>query len=389
MLNRAETMLEQFCKQVRLSPEPRVQARISWLLDHGAHAAKRVSSSLSVSIAAAALLCPRASACLAADPDLLALAGAVLATYRAGGGGGRDRGDGGSGTGRTARRTKVFLPLGEELLRAAGGRARGRLLEAIDSGKKVPRGSPSLLTVGENGGGSSGGAEIDGVGGSGSEQSRSGQVAVVEGQEQQQQRRLSPTVSTPLPAGDEHGRQARRRRGCTVWETPRGMGLTPRTPGAQKQTPYTTGDGGDGTDSATRVGQPPRARGQTVWETPRGVGLTPKIPGAERRVEDDYGPGSASRLFQPPRARGQTVWETPRGVGLTPRTPGAGSRERYFSANGGDKRDATGGGGVEERKGEGRHDPGSAATAHQRPRARGQTLWETPRGVGLTPKTQG
>ncbi|CAN0204489.1 unnamed protein product [Scytosiphon promiscuus] len=48
-----------------------------------------------------------------------------------------------------------------------------------------------------------------------------------------------------------------------------------------------------------------------------------------------------------------------------------------------------GSGGVGERESEDRSDAGRVATADQRPRARGQTVWETPRGVGLTPKTQG
>lgn len=394
----------------------------------------------------------------------MALAGAVLATYRGDGDGG---GDDGSGTVGTGGQTKAFLPLGEELLRAAGGQARSRLREVIDSGKKLPRQSPSLVSAG---GGISGGAEVDGVVGSGSEHSRDGQAAAFEGRKHQQQQNFS-TVSTPVSAGDEHDAR-RRRRGCTVWETPRGMGLTPKTPGARRQSPYTpAADGEEDAGSAVRVDRQSRARGQTVWETPRGVGLTPKTPSAASRApyssadggddggataggglekeseirydqdggapsvfqqprargqtvwetprgvgltpktrgagwsgpyysvnggveerkkgEDSHGAGSTPALFQPPRARGQTVWETPRGVGLTPKTPGAGSSGRYFSANGGDKRDSIGRSrGVEEQKGGDRYDTGSEPTVYQRPRARGQTVWETPRGMGLTPKTR-
>ncbi|CAN0204555.1 unnamed protein product, partial [Scytosiphon promiscuus] len=295
LLDRAETSLDQFCKQVRLSPEFRVQARLSWLLDRGANTAAAVSggasSSLCISTAAAALLCPRASACLAADPDLLALAGAVLATHSGGGGSGGGRrgpGDGGRGTGPPACRRRAFLPLGEELLRAAGGRARGRLLEAIDGAKKLPRDSSSPAMAEGNGSGISGGAEGGGVGGRGGGHSRDGQVALLDVQrqgqqeQQQQQQQLFSTVSTPAPAGDEQGAR-RRRRGCTVWETPRGMGLTPKTLGADRQTPHPTAGGEDDTGSSIRAGHRSRARGHTVWETPRGVGLTPKTPGARSR----------------------------------------------------------------------------------------------------------
>ncbi|CAB1109957.1 unnamed protein product [Ectocarpus sp. CCAP 1310/34] len=86
ILGTAETVFDRFCEQVRLTPEVRIQARLSWLLDSGApgkagSSVPASSCSVCVSTAAAALLCPKASACLAADSDLLAMAGAVLATH--------------------------------------------------------------------------------------------------------------------------------------------------------------------------------------------------------------------------------------------------------------------------------------------------------------------
>ncbi|CAM9891539.1 unnamed protein product, partial [Ectocarpus fasciculatus] len=97
-LGAAEAIFDRFCEQVCLSPEPRVQARLSWLLDNGASGKAGSGVSLCVSTAAAALLCPKTSACLASDPDLLAMAGAVLARH----GGSRgvdDSGDDGGGGG--------------------------------------------------------------------------------------------------------------------------------------------------------------------------------------------------------------------------------------------------------------------------------------------------
>ena len=169
--------------------------------------------------------------------------------------------------------------------------------------------------------------------------------------------------------------------------------------------------------------QQPRARGQTVWETPRGVGLTPKTPGVRTGTAplsaigyhgansddgDDTGPGcpsSASSAYhrQQPRVRGQTVWETPRGVGLTPRTAPAAAAAAAAAAaseadralcSSGEAKDRNGGGGytgvgVEECKGETPDAAGREPGGYKQPRARGQTVWETPRGVGLTPKTTG
>ncbi|CAN0554667.1 unnamed protein product, partial [Ectocarpus sp. 12 AP-2014] len=76
VLGTVETVFDRFCEQVRLSPEVRIQARLSWLLDSGASgkagsSVPASSSSVCVSTAAAALLCPKASACLGADPDLM------------------------------------------------------------------------------------------------------------------------------------------------------------------------------------------------------------------------------------------------------------------------------------------------------------------------------
>lgn len=415
------------------------------------------SAFLCVSTAAAALVRPRASACLAADPDLVALAGATLAKLGESGGAGGDSGAGGGGEGgevkeQAARLAAAVLPLAEDLLRAAGVEARGRLRDVLSRGRKRQRDSTPTLVAG--------GAVSDGVtparrdGGHGTpahgsngaaaaataaagEHSNKKRVLGVWQQQQpqqmQQHQRLSlsqpsPAASTPVPRGGENG-PSRRDRGCTVWETPRGVGLTPKTPGALRGMPSSAtrnGDDGGGRagglerpdchSSASSVQQQPRARGQTVWETPRGVGLTPKTPGARRvaplsaarngeegtggRAGDRGGlecPGSASSAYRKPRARGQTVWETPRGVGLTPKTPGVASGSLQLSAErGGRKGGGTGGGGgggcgggVEERKGEETTPAGDAPGMYQHPRARGQTVWETPRGVGLTPKTPG
>jgi len=400
-------------------------------------------ASLCVSTAAAALVRPRASACLAADPDLVALAGATLAKLGESGGGGNATGGGGGGEGgkgkeQAALRAAAVLPLAEDLLRAAGMEARGRLRDGLLSGQKRQRDSALPLAAG--------GAESDGVapargdegsgtparggtgdaGGRGSEDSHKkralGGWQQQRSQQQQQHHRqsqLSPAASTPAPQGSDNG-ASRRDRGCTVWETPRGVGLTPKTPGARRGVPFSAtrnDDGGGGFDrpgcpgSASSVHHQPRARGQTVWETPRGVGLTPETPGARRGMpfsatrdgEDTGGrggdrgglecSGSASSVYRKPRARGQTVWETPRGVGLTPKIPNAASQSPRFSAETGGRKGVDtgggGGGGVEECKGEETPAADGAPGTYQQPRARGQTVWETPRGVGLTPKTPG
>lgn len=414
-------------QQVRLPPEPRIQARLSWLLDNGASSAVSgggdgnggsVASSLYVSTAAAAFLCPRTSACVAADPDLLAIAKSILAKYGGGEIGSLSAAD---GTGQTANGTAKVLPLAKDLLRAAGERARARRLEGNSSGKKRPRDSSSRLCA-EGGGGISSNKGTSacrgfvtsspevGVANSNSEPSHKNRSVV------SQQQQLSPAVLTPVPLGNEHGAR-RRDRGCTVWETPRGVGLTPKTPSTRRgRLPLPAArveddgvyraDGIEGLDfpgSASSVCRQPRARGQTVWETPRGVGLTPRTPGVVPRGHDlsadggEYGDdagvgvenrrgggeytGSTSSAHLQPRARGQTVWETPRGVGLTPRTRGAAPRIKYSSPFGGENCDDAGG--------DMKENPGSASSVYQQPRARGQTVWETPRGVGLTPKTLG
>lgn len=374
-----------------------------------------MASFLSVSTAAAAVLCPRTSACLAADSDLLALAQKILARF-----GGSEIGCGGVGgrTEQAANQTGEVLSLVEDLLRAAGERARVRRLEGTNSGEKRPRDSPSRLCAGGGGGtfslkGTSACRgyetsypEIDNAD-SNSELSHKKRAVV------SQQQQLSPAVSTPLPLVNEHGAR-RRDRGCTVWETPRGVGLTPKTPSTRRCPPLPSSRSEDDAvhavegrgdldfpGSASSMYRHPRARGQTVWETPRGVGLTPQTSGVvprgrdlsadggeydenagggveKRRGEGEY-PGSTSSMYQQPRARGNTVWETPRGVGLTPKTPGAIPREQYSSAVGGENCEDAGGGMIEY--------PGSASSVYQQPRARGKTVWETPRGVGLTPKT--
>lgn len=140
-----------------------------------------------------------------------------------------------------------------------------------------------------------------------------------------------------------------------MWETPRGVGLTPRTSSKTRKDADDSGTG-DGEREAG-VDARRRERGQTVWQTPRGVGLTPRASATEeqpssagRRLEETVAGEHDEGLMidNARRERGQTVWQTPRGVGLTPRWNN------------------------EE---------------HQERRSRGNTVWETPRGVGLTPKT--
>ncbi len=381
----------------------------------------------------------------------MALAGATLAKLGECGG----AGDGGNGSGgggeagkareRAARLAAAVLPLAEDLLRAAGAEARGRLRTELSRGQKRQRDSAPPLVAGgavsdgvtpaRGGGGKvtpARGSNGDTAASDGGENShkkralggRQQQLPQQEQQRQRQSQQLSPAASTPVPRGGEHD-PSRRDRGCTVWETPRGVGLTPKIPGARTAVPpfsaTRNGDDGGGRaggldrpdcpGSASSVQQQPRARGQTVWETPRGVGLTPKTPGARggmmplsaaRNGEDAGGraggrggleyPGSASGAYQQPRARGQTVLETPRGVGLTPKTPSAASQSLQFSAERGGRTGSYAGGGdggVEESKGEEAPPAGDAPGTYQQPRARGQTVWETPRGVGLTPKTPG
>lgn len=390
-----------------MSPESRVQARICWLLDSGTPTAVTNTSGgsgcppprslLFVSTAAAALLRPRASAYLATDPDLVALAGAILAKFGEGGGGdgdGHSRG-GGGGEGKQGCQTAVFLPLAQDLLKAAGAAARERLL-LTGGGRKRPRDSPSRVPFG---GGVASPEELttayrNGLVGSGDESEHS-QKRPTPAKHQQQHR--PPAASTPLQQGNENG-AFRRDRGCTVWDTPRGVGLTTKTPGARR--PLSLSAIGSGSDdnagsgylsSVSSTNRQPRDRGHTVWETPRGVGLTLKTPGVRggpllsaigSGADDHAGsgfPSSVSSTNWQPRERGQTVWETPRGVGLTPKTPGA---------RGGPPLSTTGWGADDDDTGSGF--PGSAASSKCRqPRTRGQTLWETPRGVGLTPKAPG
>lgn len=175
---------------------------------------------------------------------------------------------------------------------------------------------------------------------------------------------------------------ARRERGRMDWETPRRVGPT-LSGGAQGRTV-----GGDGTpcyrlDGVEGGGGERRKRGQTVWATPRGVGLTPKAM-AVATVTPAAGDrdGDGSSCFQSPRARGQTVWETPRGVGLTPTgwtTPAVSHRKppsvsSVPTAESGDRKPSDRIGG-----------DGGVSSNGKKPRVRGQTVWETPRGVGLTP----
>lgn len=376
-----------------------------------------MASSLCISTAAAAFLCPRISACLEADPELLALSKAILSKF-----GGSEIGCGGVGgvTEQAANQTPEVFSLVEGLLWAAGDRARARRLEGINGGKKRRRDSPSRLCAGGSGGaypdkGAFEGRgyetfsrEVDNANGN-SELSHEKRAVVL------QQQELPPVMLTPVALGNEHGPR-RRDRGCTVWETPRGVGLTPKTPSTRRGLPPAAAsfedDAAYGTDriegldfpgSASSVYRRPRARGQTVWETPRGVGLTPKTLGdvptghnlsadggeygddgdggvEKRRGEGEYH-GSVSSVYQQPRARGQTVWETPRGVGLTPKTLRVAPMGKYSSAIDGESCGDAGSVMKEH--------PGSVSRVYEQPRARGQTMWETPRGVGLTPKTYG
>ena len=203
-------------------------------------------------------------------------------------------------------------------------------------------------------------------------------------------------------------------RGQTLWQTPRGVGLTPKKAGVRTGALYSDHDGEDdvdGTGGGNQQGEKdfgssfsferPRARGQTLWQTPRGVGLTPRKTtartgasplsvhyydnveecGGEDQQEGEHtGTASPGRRA---RARGQTLWQTPRGVGLTPKVEGPRTEEQLSVRHRGD-----GGGecGVEQRREQ--EQPGSALSA-DRPRAGGQTLWQTPRGVGPSPKMAG
>ncbi|CAM9891606.1 unnamed protein product, partial [Ectocarpus fasciculatus] len=183
---------------------------------------------------------------------------------------------------------------------------------------------------------------------------------------------LTPTTTPGARRASPLSSGPRRDRGCTVWETPRGVGLTPKTtPGAHNGTPVAAE-----AEAIEGLRYQGRARGQTVWETPRGVGLTPKItPGAHNGTPVAAEAEAIEGLRYQGRTRGQTVWETPRGVGLTPKAVGTGSIGPVSSAGGG---------------GSAQEDCYYPSSTHrQQPRARGQTVWETPRGVGLTPKAVG
>lgn len=372
---------------MRLSPAPRAQARLSWLLDNQSGVEGALSR------AAAALLCPRTVACLSSDPDLVSLAGeaiggcyeyglpvAVGATEREGGGseGGR-RGERGNGSAFSLLAKELFSPA--FLTRERGERISGKARETgveleLEKGGSSRFGVVGARTVASAG---FGGRKQDDVVSRGSRAFDGADGVQDEGRGEEEERERATMAN-----GN------RRERGQTVWETPRGVGLSPRTPLAfyqrtgsatagatsekeQKKTGTTVGGGrSDGTPTPERgfcggvavLGegrQRKRERGKTVWETPRGVGLTPTqpratpTPGSRKALrilgdeaprqdeEDEEGGGfvpggsccnsyssrsrnisSASCGGQRLRARGQTLWETPRGVGLTPKTPAAG-----------------------------------------------------------------
>lgn len=186
----------------------------------------------------------------------------------------------------------------------------------------------------------------------------------------------SPCGSTSPPSGASVPAGEKRERGCTVWETPRGVGLTPRPAAAGVSA---SGKGGGSENDPGSAGgveyDRRRQRGQTVWETPRGVGLTPRTASKARRDIDDSATGDGEReggVDVRRRERGQTVWQTPRGVGLTPRTS---AKEEQPSAEGSR---------LERETAAGEYDEGLVMESGRR--ERGQTVWQTPRGVGLTPR---
>lgn len=110
LLDRVERSFDRFCEKVSLPPALRLQARLSWLLDN------RATVRGAVSAAAAALLCPRAEAFLAEDPELMARAAAAIAD------GGKDSGAGvraGKDGCPTGRGWGALVPLAEEMMGAA------------------------------------------------------------------------------------------------------------------------------------------------------------------------------------------------------------------------------------------------------------------------------
>ena len=131
LLERVERSFDRFCEKVGLPPALRLQARLSWLLD------SRATVRGAVSAAAAALLCPRAEAFLAEDPDLMARAAAAIADGgRESGAGVRAGGDGcptGRGLGAFAPLAEVrmgaVMRAGIEETRAWGGGRGGLVLE--------------------------------------------------------------------------------------------------------------------------------------------------------------------------------------------------------------------------------------------------------------------
>ena len=119
LLERAERSFDRFCEKVNLPPALRLQVRLSWLLDN------RDTIRGAVAAAAAALLCPRAAAFLAEDPELLWRAGMAIADGGSKSGGGAGVVEGGSPPGRG---WGAFVPLAEEMMsaaiRAGGGGSR-------------------------------------------------------------------------------------------------------------------------------------------------------------------------------------------------------------------------------------------------------------------------
>lgn len=255
-------------------------------------------------------------------------------------------------------------------------------LTPMKAGARTERVPPPTRFDGDGGGGESGGEEHQGEG------------------------HLGKASSVKRP----------RARGQTMWQTPRGVGLTPKVAGVRTGTLYADHDGEDDGDGMgggrdNQQGEEelgssfafdrPRARGQTLWQTPRGLGLTPRKTSARSgaspllvRYHDDVeecssedqqegehtGTASSGRRS---RARGQTLWQTPRGVGLTPKVKGTRTEERPSVRHRGD-----GGGecGMEQWREQEQRD---SALSAERPRVGGQTLWQTPRGVGLSPKMTG
>lgn len=194
----------------------------------------------------------------------------------------------------------------------------------------------------------------------------------------EQQPIMTPGKSLKAAGVNEENKDiARRERGQTVWQTPRGVGLTPF------ESPLGSGEVAG---RATGLDGIARIHHCTPTSSVRGVaplsdfhvrGSSVITAGMALTLGSETQPEGVEASGVERRGRGQTMWETPKGVGLTPKhSEGSRLKHRFLVAAASGKKSHAG-----------NDAKGSGAAHGQASRPRGQTMWQTPRGVGLTPQT--